>query len=293
MSAYEALEMAGYSNGQTRVTDQNKISIFFGQCNDDWRTSSHDVKGCDSQTLPGTVLAFGPARIAFRFGWEGPTYCLDSPCSSSCSSINLTCMSLLSKDSDMAVAGAAKCVGYPHTWISLSQSGVLSRTGNCKPFRGDADGYCRADFVGAVVLKRLEDAVADNDNIPAVIAGSGRNHSGNATSITTSDSEAHERLFRRVLRNARVFPHDVSYVETHGTGTPVEDPAEMGAVASLPLGEYAALHVAGVLSLADVIYLVGRHALLLLEGCDTGSCTMLAVFAFATTVQEHLAAQPH
>lgn len=133
----------------------------------------------------------------------------------------------------MAVAGAANVIGYPHTWISLSQSGVLSRTGNCKPFRDDADGYCRADFVGAVVLKRLEDAVAHNDNILAVIAGSGRNHSGNATSITTSDAGAQERLFRKVLRNARVSPHDISYVEMHGTGTPVGDPAEMGAVASV------------------------------------------------------------
>lgn len=132
----------------------------------------------------------------------------------------------------MAVAGAANILSTPHSFTSLSDSGVLSDTGNCKTFRDDADGYCRGDFVGAVVLKRLEDAIAHNDNILAVMPASGRNHSGNSTSITTSDAHAQERLFRKVMRNAQVSPDDISYVEMHGTGTPIGDPAEMGAVAS-------------------------------------------------------------
>lgn len=233
MSAYEALEMAGYSNGQTKVTDPKRISIFFAQCNDDWRIASHDVKGCDSYTLPGTARAFGPGRLAFHFGWEGPAYSMDSACASSCSSIHFACMSLLAKDTDMAIAGAANVIGYPHTFISLSQSGVLSRTGNCKPFRNDADGYCRADFTGTIVLKRLDDAIAANDNILGVVAGSGRNQAGNATSITTSDTGTQTRLFQKVLSNAHVSPDDISYVEMHGTGTPIGDPAEMGAVANV------------------------------------------------------------
>ncbi|PKX89227.1 type I polyketide synthase [Aspergillus novofumigatus IBT 16806] len=114
-----------------------------------------------------------------------------------------------------------------------SRSGVLSDTGNCKTYRDDADGYCRADFSGAVVLKRLDDAIAHNDNILAVISSSARNHSGNSTSITTSDAAAQERLFHKVLRNARVSPEDISYVEMHGTGTQVGDKAEMGAISSV------------------------------------------------------------
>lgn len=133
----------------------------------------------------------------------------------------------------MAVVGAANILGYPHSWTSLSKSGVLSDTGNCKPYRDDADGYCRADFVGTVVLKRLEDAEAMNDNILAVVASSGRNHSGNASSITTSDAGAQERLFRKILQNAQVSPDNVSYVETHGTGTQIGDPAEMDAISRI------------------------------------------------------------
>lgn len=232
MSTYEALEMAGYSDGQTRTTDPNRIAAFFGQCTDDWLEHSHPTLGCDAYTLQGIQRAFGPGRLAWQFKWEGPTYSLDAACAGTTAGIHLACMSLLSKDIDMAVAGAANILSWPHSFTCLSDSGVLSDTGNCKTFRDDADGYCRGDFAGAVVLKRLEDAVAHNDNILAVVAASGRNHSGNSTSITTSDAGAQERLFQKVMRNAQVSPDDVSYIEMHGTGTQIGDPAEMGAVAS-------------------------------------------------------------
>lgn len=232
MSSYEALEMAGYSDGQTRATDPNRIAAFFAQATDDWHKQSHPSLGCDAYTLQGVQRAFGAGRLAWQFKWEGPTYSLDSACAGTTAGIHLACMSLLSNDIDMAVAGAANILSWPHSFTCLSDSGILSDTGNCKTFRDDADGYCRADFVGAVVLKRLEDAIQHNDNILAVVAGSGRNHSGNSTSITTSDAGAQERLFRKVMRNAQVSPDDVSYVEMHGTGTQTGDPAEMGAVAS-------------------------------------------------------------
>ncbi|KAK2786783.1 polyketide synthase pks13 [Onygenales sp. PD_12] len=233
MNAYEALEMAGYSDGQTKLTDPNKIATFFGQCNDDWHVVGHRALGCDAYTLQAVQRAFGPGRLAFQFNWEGPTYALDSACAATSSCIHLACMSLITRDIDMAVAGAANVLSTPHSFTSLSRSGVLSDTGNCKTYRDDADGYCRADFSGAVVLKRLDDAIAQNDNILAVISSSARNHSGNSTSITTSDAAAQERLFHKVLRNARLTPEDVSYVEMHGTGTQVGDKAEIGAVSSV------------------------------------------------------------
>nr|AOO87091.1 polyketide synthase [Alternaria alternantherae] len=233
MSAYEALETAGYSAGHTRTTDPNKTAVFFAQSFDDWLKVSHHALGCDAYTLQSIQRAFGPGRLAFQMKWEGPTYALDSACAGSTSAIHLACMSLLSKDIDMAVAGATTILSDPHSFVFLSKAGVLSETGNCKTYRADADGYCRADFSGALVLKRLDDAIAHNDNILAVIASSARNHSGNAPSITTSDANAQQSLFRKVLRNARLQPDDVSYIEMHGTGTQVGDKAEMGAVADV------------------------------------------------------------
>ncbi len=232
MAAYEAMEVAGYSDGQSKKTDLNRIASFFAQSSDDWLHTSHPSLGCDSYTMQSVQRAFGPGRLAWQFQWEGPTYSLDAACAGTTASIHLACMSLLSNDIDMAVAGASNVLSWPHSFTCLSDAGILSDTGNCKPFRDDADGYCRADFVGAVVLKRLEDAVAHNDNIHAVIAGSGRNHSGNSKSITTSDAGAQERLFRKVMRTSQVMPDDISYVEMHGTGTQVGDKAEMTAVAN-------------------------------------------------------------
>lgn len=233
MSAYEALERAGYSAGQTRTTDPNKTAVFFGASADDWYKVSHSALGCDAYTLQSMQRAFGPGRLAFQMKWEGPTYSLDSACASATSAMHLACMSLLSRDIDMAVAGATNVLSDPHSFNLLSKAGVLSDTGNCKTYREDADGYCRADFSGAVVLKRLEDAIAHNDQILAVIAASARNHSGNSTSITTSDAYAQERLFNKALRNARLAPHDISYIEMHGTGTQVGDKAEMAAVSKV------------------------------------------------------------
>ncbi|KAK4212648.1 hypothetical protein QBC37DRAFT_465256 [Rhypophila decipiens] len=233
MSSYEALESAGYSDGQTRHVNHNRIASFFAQATDDWHKQTHPSLGCDSYTLQGIQRAFGPGRLAFSYSWEGGTYALDSACAGTTAAIHLASLGLLEKDIDMAVAGAANILSWPHSFTCLDDSGILSPTGNCKTWRDDADGYCRGDFVGAVVLKRLEDAIAHNDNILAVISASGRNHSGNSTSITTSDAAAQERLFQQVMLKANVTPDDISYVEMHGTGTQVGDPAEMGAIANL------------------------------------------------------------
>lgn len=229
MCTYEALEMAGYSAGKTRVTDPNRIGAFFGQSVDDWRANSHQL-GCDAYNMQGMQKAFGPGRVNFHFKWEGPTYQVDSACASSASAITMACHQLQAREIDMAVAGGSTVMSSPHTFSALSRAGVLSTTGNCKTYRDDADGYCRGDFSGCVVLKRLEDAIAANDNVLAVIAASGRNHAGNASSITHSDAGSQERLFRKVLRKAQVAPEEVNYVEMHGTGTQVGDLAEMTAV---------------------------------------------------------------
>lgn len=130
-------------------------------------------------------------------------------------------MSLLSKNIDMVVSGVVNILSWPHSFICLSDFDVLFDTSNCKIFRDDVDDYCRGDFADAVMLKRLEDAVAHNDNILAVVAGFGRNHFGNSTSITISDAFAQKRLFKKVMRNAQASLNDVSYVEMHGTGTQV------------------------------------------------------------------------
>lgn len=157
-SSYEALENAGYSDGASRMIDPNRIAAFYAQATDDWHKNTHGILECDSYTLQGIQRAFGPGRLAFNFKWEGPTYSMDAACAGTTTGIHLACLSLQNRDIDMAVAGAANVLNWPHSFTCLDDSGILSPTGNCKPFRDDADGYARGDFVGSVVLKRLEDA---------------------------------------------------------------------------------------------------------------------------------------
>ena len=103
----------------------------------------------------------------------------------------------------------------------LGQGHFLSKTGQCKVWDSGADGYCRADGIGSVVIKRLDDALADNDEILACIAAAATNHSAESISITQPHAAAQKENYRQVMNKAGVSPSEVSFVELHGTGTQV------------------------------------------------------------------------
>jgi naphtho-gamma-pyrone polyketide synthase len=121
----------------------------------------------------------------------------------------------------------------PDNFAGLDRGGFLSHIGNCNAFDDSADGYCRADGVGTVILKRLEDAIADSDPIQAVIIGAYTNHSAEADSITRPHAGAQVAIFDKVLNESHVDPNDISYVEMHGTGTQIGDGLEMKSVLSV------------------------------------------------------------
>lgn len=129
----------------------------------------------------------------------------------------------------------------PDVTAGLDRGHFLSRTGNCKSFDDDADGYCRGEGVGILVLKRLEDAQAENDTVYASILSAATNHSAEAESITRPHVGAQQALFSQVLANAGVQPNDIGYVEMHGTGTQAGDSREMMSVsqtfAPWPVGD--------------------------------------------------------
>ena len=118
----------------------------------------------------------------------------------------------------------------PDFTAGLDRGHFLSRTGNCKTFDDTADGYCRGEGVGTVILKRLEDAIVDKDPIKALILNAYTNHSAEAESITRPHVDAQRFIFSKILNDASVDPRDVSYVEMHGTGTQAGDLGEMSSV---------------------------------------------------------------
>jgi acyl transferase domain-containing protein len=230
-TSYEALESAGYKPDATLSTNRNRVNTYFGQVSDDWRDIvPHTEKGADIYYVPGVSRSFAPSRLNYHFKWGGGSYSIDNACASSTTCISLGCAALLSKECDMAVAGGGSILQSPYVFAGLSRAGMLSPTGGCKTFRADADGYCRGEGVGVIILKRLEDAVADNDNILAVIKGAARSYSNTASSMTHPSAESQERLYRQVLRQGNISPNEISYVEMHGTGTQAGDFAEMTSV---------------------------------------------------------------
>ncbi|XP_044721728.1 starter unit:ACP transacylase in aflatoxin biosynthesis domain-containing protein [Hirsutella rhossiliensis] len=231
-ATYEAMEMAGMVPNRTPSTQQDRIGVFFGVTSDDWRevNSSQNV---DTYFIPGGVRAFMPGRISYFFRFSGPSLCIDTACSSSFAAIQSACGYLLRGECDTAVAGGTNVLTNPDIFTGLDRGHFLAKSGNCNTFDDEASGYCRAEAVGAVILKRLEDALEDGDPVYGVIAGANTNHCGQSESITRPHEGDQVSVFKRVMRYQGVDPNHISYVEMHGTGTQAGDATEMRSVLSV------------------------------------------------------------
>lgn len=180
-TAYEALEMAGFVADKTPSTQSNRVGIFYGMTSDDWR-EVNSGQNVDTYFIPGGNRAFTPGRINYHFKFSGPSFSIDTACSSSFAAIHTACNSLWKGDCDTAIAGGTNVMTNPDNFAGLDRGHFLSTTGNCNTFDDEASGYCRADAVGTVILKRLEDAEADHDPIFGVLLGAYTNHSAEAVS---------------------------------------------------------------------------------------------------------------
>ncbi|KAL8825773.1 MAG: hypothetical protein Q9191_004205, partial [Dirinaria sp. TL-2023a] len=229
MCAYEAVEMAGIVPDATPSTMRSRVGVFIGSTSNDW-CETNSAQDVDFYFIPGGNRAFIPGRINYCFKFSGPSFSIDTACSSSLAATHLACNALWRHDIDTAIVGGTNVLTNPDVTAGLDRGHFLSRTGNCKTFDDGADGYCRGEGVGIVILKRVEDAQADNDPIHACILSAVTNHSAEAESITRPHVGAQQALFSEVLAKGGVHPNDVSYVEMHGTGTQAGDGREMTSV---------------------------------------------------------------
>jgi len=231
-TAYEALEMSGYVPNRTPSTRLDRIGTFYGQTSDDWR-EINAAQEVDTYFITGGVRAFGPGRINYHFGFSGPSLNIDTACSSSAAAMQVACTSLWARDCDTAIVGGLSCMTNSDIFSGLSRGQFLSKKGPCATFDNEADGYCRGDSCASVIVKRLEDAEADQDRILAIILGTATNHSADAISITHPHGPTQSLLSTAILDEAGVDPLDVDYVEMHGTGTQAGDGTEMKSVTSV------------------------------------------------------------
>ncbi|MEV6316922.1 beta-ketoacyl synthase N-terminal-like domain-containing protein, partial [Streptomyces sp. NPDC051776] len=230
--AWEALEDSRIVPGQL---GDSRTGVFIGAAHDDYATLHHGL-GPDSvthQSFTGTHRALIANRLSYLLGLRGPSLTLDSAQSSSLVALHLACESLRSGDSDIAVVGGVNLQLAPESSLYPHRFGALSPDGRCYTFDARANGYVRGEGGGLVVLKPLDRALADGDPIRAVIRGSAVNNDGGGDTLTAPDPRAQEDVIRRAVRNAGAAPHDVQYVELHGTGTPVGDPVEAAALGAV------------------------------------------------------------
>ncbi|TDH64710.1 type I polyketide synthase [Okeania hirsuta] len=230
--SWEALEHSGKNPQQLKGS---QTGVFIGICANDYshRIFSHGLEGIDAYVSSGNSHSTASGRISYILGLIGPNLVLDTACSSSLVSIHLACSSLRNKECNLALAGGVNLLLSPEVSVALSQGRMLSVDGRCKTFDASANGYVRGDGCGIIVLKRLSDAVADRDNILAVIRGTAINQDGPSSALTVPNGPSQVAVIRQAMANGGVNPADVSYLEVHGTGTSLGDPMEVEALGTV------------------------------------------------------------
>jgi len=221
---WAACEDAGYSWERTRNLDQlpreNNVGVFVGLMYDDYHFFERQV----STSYWNSFVA---NRVSHFFNFRGPSMTVDTACSSSLTSIFMACESLRNGHCYAAIAGGTNLSIHPRKYARLSQLNMLSSEGKCKSFGKGGDGYVPGEGVGAVLLKRLEDAVRDGDHIYAVIKGGALNHGGKTNGFTVPNPNAQAELIVAAMQDAGISPRTISYIEAHGTGTELGDPIEI------------------------------------------------------------------
>lgn len=225
--SYEALERANLSIPDLKGS---QTGVFMGITLNDYGKVIKDSQvkyDIEPYSITGLLLNAGSGRISYTFGFVGPSMAIDTACSSSLVAIHQACQSLKMNECNMALAGGVNLILTPDTMIGTSKAKILSADGHCKTFDESADGIGRAEGCGIIILKRLSDAIANNDSVLAVIRGSAVNQDGASSGFTVPSSSSQQALIRQALKMGKIKSNEVDYIEAHGTGTPLGDPIEL------------------------------------------------------------------
>ncbi len=226
--AWEALENAGIV---PESLAGSQTGVFVGSSNVDYhRLVYKDSSRLEGHSGTGTSTSISANRLSYFLNLKGASIAIDTACSSSLVAVNLACHNLLTGDSNLCLVAGVNLILSPEINITFSQARMMAADGRCKTFDASADGYVRGEGCGVVVLKRLSDALRDGDNIQAVIKGSAINQDGLTNGLTAPNGPSQQAVIRQALEKAGIKPAQISYVETHGTGTSLGDPIEVNSL---------------------------------------------------------------
>ncbi|ROV86977.1 hypothetical protein VMCG_10929 [Cytospora schulzeri] len=238
-ASYQAVEQSGYftecepmESRETSIRDKHHVGVYLGACSGDHERhiACHPA---NAFTATGNLKSFIPGKVSHYFGWTGPAVVFDTACSASAVAIHTACQNILSGECTAALAGGVTTITDFHWFQNLAGASFLSPTGQCKPFDEQADGYCRAEGIACVFLKKMSDAITDGSPVLGCIRSSAVYQNQNCTPLFVPNTPSLSQLFRAVLNKAELTPSDISLVEAHGTGTPVGDPAEYDSIRTI------------------------------------------------------------
>ena len=227
-----AIDAFDHANLSRERLAGSRTGVYMASYHTDYANMQYaDPEWIDPRTLTGILQSVIPNRLSYWLDLRGPSVSLDSACSSSLVAVHLACQSLRWGETDIALAGGVNVIASPEPMVPIGKVGFTSLGGRCRTFDAGADGFVRGEGCGAVVLKRLSDAVAAGDRILSVIRSSVVNQDGHSTVMAAPNGLAQRALVREALQNARIEPARVGFVEAHGTATPLGDPIEVEALA--------------------------------------------------------------
>ncbi|MEK2479518.1 aminotransferase class III-fold pyridoxal phosphate-dependent enzyme [Streptomyces noursei] len=232
-ATYHALEDAGRINGEIGPVDLYAGAGFNSYMHQVVVPQQHVLSPVDMYQMSlGNEHSYIATRTSYRLNLSGASMHIDTACSSGLTAVHMACQSLLSGQSRMAVAGAVAIPVPQRAGYLYQPDGIQSPDGHCRSFDAEAGGFVEGSGVGVVVLRLLEDALADGDRIRAVIRSSAINNDGSAKiGFTAPSVEAQSAVVRDAMALAEVGPEDIDYVEAHGTATRLGDPVEIAALA--------------------------------------------------------------
>ncbi|MEW2621989.1 SDR family NAD(P)-dependent oxidoreductase [Streptomyces sp. NPDC048106] len=223
---YRALEDAGYTGDRLAGS---RTGVYVGYAGNPGMTYAEYFSRVDPALgqlgITGNIVTMLANRLSYLFDLRGPSMVIDSACSASLLALHQARSALILGDCEMAVVAGTRIVlapvKHPHTRIGIESSDGVTRT-----FDESADGTGFGEGSGVVVLKRLDRALADGDQVYAVVKGSAVNHDGRSEMMTAPDARAQSELLQDAWQNAEVDPRTIGYLEVHGTATRVGDPIE-------------------------------------------------------------------
>ncbi|CAG1770041.1 partial polyketide synthase PksN, partial [uncultured bacterium] len=226
--SWETLENAGVRPSSLQGS---RCGVFIGIASADYSyRMADDLAAIDASTATGNTASIAANRLSYFYDLRGPSMAIDTACSSSVVAFHQACQSILSGESEQALAGGVSLHLHPYGFIIFSKASMLSRQGRCRVFDADADGYVRSEGGGLFLLKDHDQALADGDRILAVVAHSAVNTDGRKSGLTVPSHQAQSALLTESYAKAGIDPAEIDYIEAHGTGTAVGDPIEAHAL---------------------------------------------------------------